>query len=160
MQPDERAAIKVVQQAAEGARLRPATGGGWILVLWGAVWLIGYLLEAFEDPRAPLFWTVVPVLAVMVSFGVGFRMRHLVQAPWGRQLAEFWGVWVPFAAAWVALFLPPTQPEGQAFIVSLVAFALSVSGLVVGRPMALGGWACSSRTYWSTWRGRPPLLGR
>lgn len=108
-------------------------------MLWGAVWLTGYLLEVLGDKRADLFWAVVPALAAAVSFGLGFRMRHRLQGAWGRQLAGFWGLWLLFAAVWFTLFLPPTQPQGQAFLVSVVAFAISASGLLVSRVLVLAG---------------------
>lgn len=140
-QPDELAAIHAVRQTASGARLKLGTGGGVILVIWGAVWLVGHLLQALGDARAPLFWAIAPPVAIVVSFWIGFGMRHRVQAAWGSQLAAFWVLWVLFGAAWVALFVQPARPEGPAFIVSLVAFALSVTELLAGRTLVLAGLA-------------------
>lgn len=149
--------VHSARRAAGGARLRPATGGGWILVLWGVVWLVGNLLGVMGSPWASRFWMAAAPLGVAVSFWLGFRMRESVQAHWGPQLAGLWGLWVLFAAVWVVFFLPPATPAGQAFIVSLVAFGLSVTGLLVGRALVVGGLALLVVDV-ATYLAAPPLF--
>jgi hypothetical protein len=108
-------------------------------VVWGVVWVVGYLMQALNHPGRAQFWTLAPPLALVVSFWLGSRMRREGSRVAGLQLAGFWGLWVIFGAVWAGLFLAPGTPAGQAFLVSLVAFAFAVSGLMMGWPFVVAG---------------------
>ncbi len=141
--------IHATRRAAGGARLRPALGGGWILVLWGSLWLAGSLLQLAGSPWVAPFWTAAVPLGIAFSFWLGVRMKQFVRAHWGLQLAGFWGLWVLFGVVWLALFVPtPATPAGVAFIVSLVAFGLSVSGLLVSRALVAAGLVLLAVDLW------------
>lgn len=97
---EELRAIRAVMEQTRRAVGR--TGGGRFLVLWGAVWLLGFLGTQFL-PRHWINWTwgVLNFIGAAGSVWLGMRLRHQVRSLLGLRIFFFWLASIAFAfLAW------------------------------------------------------------
>ena len=117
-----------LEETERETRLRLALLGGWILVLWGGIWVMGSLLTAWSPGMAERFWTVASPLGGLLSFYLGFRQGAIVRTPLGLQTFYFWSLLTLFFLLHWIFLLPPKGLEGESFLISLVAFAYAYVG--------------------------------
>ncbi len=140
------------------------------LILWGAIWVIGYAAVYFR----PAWWGVWPALIVIGfvgSFRLGRRAKDgAMPAGFGRRylltmLAVFGFITALFA------ILPPTGAQVGAFIPLLVALWYGLSGIWMGAPriawlgLALGAitvgayvWQAQTFALWMAAAGGGALI--
>jgi hypothetical protein len=90
--------LKAIRQIME--RTRRATGGygGWYMVLWGAVWFVGFLGTQFlPDEAVAWLWPVLDVIGAAGSVWLGVRM--------GRRGGVYSPIWRPMLLYWLALIV-------------------------------------------------------
>nr|HID12202.1 hypothetical protein [Anaerolineae bacterium] len=88
--------LKAIRQIME--RTRRATGGygGWIMVLWGVVWFIGFLGTQFlPDEVIGWLWLVLNTIGAAGTVWLGVRM--------GRRGGVYSPIWRPILLWWLAL---------------------------------------------------------
>lgn len=116
------------------ARTRRAVnlaGGGPILMIWGIVWLLGYLGGAvYPDGRQGLIWAVVNALGLAGTALVVSRLGRRVHDPIGPRIGLLWFFLVGYGLLWVWL----ARPE-DSHTIGLMAATIAMFGYVV-----LGLW--------------------
>ena len=140
----EEAQDSLNQIEAVFARTRKAIASGSasaLLILWGAIWVAGYLsiyaftpraAEAPEYPRFSLIltiiWAVLILIGVVDSWIIGVR-KSPTKSPHNQRLGFFWFFLFVYANVWLVLLWPWNHYQMQAFVAALVMFAYVVMGL-------------------------------
>jgi hypothetical protein len=112
-----------------------ASGGGYQLIIWGVVLMVGYTLNQFAD-RLPLAfiigtWIVLSVLGNTVSIVINIRRSRKFHSPYGARLGAIWGIFILFGFIG-AFFVHPAGPrEINLLVYLMVMLGLAVTGLWV-----------------------------
>ncbi len=129
---EAREALDAVREVEQRARRSIGlAGGGPILMIWGGVWLIGYLGGHFLGyPRSGWLWLAVDVLGLIGTLIVVSRVSQRVRDPFGPRIGLLWLFLISYGVFWIWLSKPPNGEE-----VGLMAATLAMFGYVV-----LGLW--------------------
>jgi len=124
--------LKAIRQVME--RTRRATGGhgGWFMVLWGAVWFVGFLGNQFLPQEASgWLWLVLDVAGAVGSIWLGVRMGHRggVRSSIWQPILLWWLVLVAFDGLLVWLFHLDAGPDLALLITLTMALGYVQFGL-------------------------------
>jgi CHASE2 domain-containing sensor protein len=112
-----------------------ASGGGYQMLIWGAIMLIGYTLNQFAD-RIPVAaiagtWIVLSTLGNIVSVVMSIRMARKFHSPYGARIGAMLPIFILFGIMG-AFFVHPAGPrEINLLIYLLVMLWLAMMGLWV-----------------------------
>lgn len=153
--------LKTIRQIMEHARRATGGYGGWYMVLWGAVWFVGFLGTQFlPDETVAWLWPVLDVIGAAGSAWLGVRMgrRGGVYSPIWRPILLYWLVLIAFDGLLVWLLHLDAGPDLALLITLTVAlgyvqfglfthWAISVIGaliaaLAVGAALLLPDYFC------------------
>lgn len=129
--PEARQALEAVRAVQERTRRALAlAGGGEILMIWGVVWLVGYLGGyVFSYSVAGRIWAVVDVLGVLATLAVVARSRHRFADPLGPRIGALWLCLAVFAGLWIWVAAPSTGAEVGFLAATFAMFGYVVMGL-------------------------------
>lgn len=102
MQPqDALEDLRAIRQIMERARRTSDGFGGWFMVLWGTIWLIGFtgthiLTRANRGSLIGWLWLLLNTLGILGSTYLGIRMGQRAQT-------KSSSLWVPLLLWWLAL---------------------------------------------------------
>jgi hypothetical protein len=84
--------LKTIRQIMERARRESGREGGWIMVLWGAIWLVGFVGSQFlPDPFAGGIWLALNPLGIGITVWLSVRIsRRAVQSNVWRTVLLWW----------------------------------------------------------------------
>ncbi len=125
-------ALEAAEEATKQMRRAIGVGSSWIfLVIWGVIWTLGFLGNQFlPQSTASRTWTVLDVLGVLLSFGIGaYYGRYRIHSNAGIQMALYWFAWIVYGSliVWAA---KPSSPERLDLLILLfVMFAYVVLGI-------------------------------
>ncbi len=129
--------------AARTRRMLADAGTSAVLMVWGAIWIVGFLLTQFLPGVAHWAWLPLDVIGIAATFVI--LHRSPVRSPAGRPLFVFWlmlGVygflWVMLIAAASPRSVTVTEEQMTAYGVTLIMFAYVVMGL----------WLRSALLFW------------
>ena len=138
---DARRSLASVEGTMERTRKAIASSeSGAILILWGALLVVCYLLtQVCLGWRPELIWWVWPVvcsLGAVGSFGYywwgareGRPVKTAAEKKIGLRVTAFWLLLYLFAGVWVAIAGMRHGIQINAFFVTVIMFAYVVSGL-------------------------------
>jgi hypothetical protein len=112
-----------------------ASAGGYQMLIWGVIMLIGYTLNQFAD-RLPLaavvgIWVAISTLGNIVSVTIGIRMARKFHSPDGARIGAMLPIFILFGIV-AAFFVHPAGPrEINLLIYLLVMLWLAMMGLWV-----------------------------
>jgi predicted neutral ceramidase superfamily lipid hydrolase len=90
--------LKAIRQIMERTRRGGGKTGGWYMILWGAIWFVGFLGNQFlPDETAGLLWFGLNIPGAAISVWLGVRS--------GRQGGVRSTAWRPILLWWLALFI-------------------------------------------------------
>lgn len=166
-------ALDQIRLAEEQARRAVARSGtGWIFVIWGAVWFLGYLgAQWLPGVGAGVLWMVLDVLGGIATAVVALRSGRRVRSAYGGRVAGLWLALVAYIGllVWIAWPLPPDRLV--LFITVAFSFGYVFIGLWLSRVMlwtgaaltalALLGWLLMPAYlgYWIAFLGGGGLIG-
>ena len=122
--------------AIEQTQLKTRKGygyNGYYLMIWGAVWLIGFLASQFlKSNPAVVGWTWGGlVLVAWVSSAVlGINQGRQVRSHVGPQIGFFYLALLAFAVLWFILLAPRSTEQAVMFFVSLIMYVGVVAGIL------------------------------
>ncbi|MCX8066969.1 MAG: hypothetical protein N3B68_03980 [Anaerolineae bacterium] len=102
MQPqDALEDLRAIRQIMERARRTSDGFGGWFMVLWGTIWLVGFigthiLTRADRGSLIGWLWLPLNTLGILGSTYLGFRMGQ-------RARTKTSSLWLPLLLWWLAL---------------------------------------------------------
>lgn len=108
---------------------------GWLLVIWGAVWLVGFLASHFA-PVSWLLWMWLLLLTAgsAASAVIGVRLGQQVQyTQTGPKLGLFYTALFGFGLLWLYLAQPGAWQHVAVLAISVVGFAVVASGILLQR---------------------------
>jgi hypothetical protein len=115
------------------ARTRKGYGyGGYYLMIWGAVWFIGFLVSQYlQSNPAVVGWTWGGLtLAAMISCTVmGVRQGKYVRSQIGPRIGYFYSALFAFTILWYILMPPQSTRQGAMFFITIIMFAGTVIGI-------------------------------
>lgn len=134
MDPKEaEAQLQLIKQAQAGQQAVGSRETGWILLIWGLVWLIGFLISQFA-PASWLIWTWLLLCGVggSLSTVVGLRLSQQVQyRQTGPKLGLIYPVFLGFCLLWLYLVRPESWQETAVLAISFLGFAVVLNGILL-----------------------------
>ncbi len=140
---DARKSLDDVQRITEQTRRVLASGGApYYLLLWGAIWLVGFTLTQFVDERAwvlGMVWGVLDLIGAIGSAWIGFRLSQRVRSQiMSVRIGLFWLALLGYAALLVFLSRPDSKE-----LIALLIVVMAMFGYV-----AMGLWLNSAVIVW------------
>ncbi len=144
--------LRAIRQIMERARRASDGFGGWFMVLWGAIWLVGFtgthfIVQARLEQFTHWLWMPLNILGILGTIYLGIRMgeraRRKSSALWGPiflwwlALAAFdgaliWKLRLYTDGANVALLIVLTIALGYIQFGLFIYWGISVIGLFIG----------------------------
>jgi hypothetical protein len=136
--PDEaQDALTAIQKVTEKARRSLSSSGGYaFFIIWGAVWLIGFLGNQFlPNALAGYIWLAIDILGGLASWIVGMRMNRKVRSAkstvTGKRLAWFWILLILYLTAIISVAWPVNVKQIAMFIILIVMIGWLAMGLLL-----------------------------
>jgi hypothetical protein len=133
--------LRVIRQVMDRTRRAAAQHGGWFGVLWGAIWVVGFLANQYlPEETAGLLWAILDVGGGAASALVGARLaRRGVHSPlWPRIILFFIALCV-FDGLLVWLLGLRGMRQLALLITLTVALAFVQAGLFTSGPFGVVG---------------------
>lgn len=129
---EARSALEAVREVEERAkRAIGLAGGGPIAMIWGFVWLVGYVGSyVIGDRESGLLWATVDGLGLIGTLVVVSRLTRRIRDPLGPRIGLLWLFLIAYGVFWIWLARPESGLE-----IGLMAATLAMFGYVI-----LGLW--------------------
>jgi len=131
-----RQSLHLTEEAANRARRAVAASyASDLLILWGFVWLAGYLSLHFSLEYGGRIFGVLDVLGVIGTFLICRKWPIRNSAAGGgisstaRRIVVLWVVLFAYAGVWLLLFKPTSAMLVGVFLVTVVMLGYVVTGL-------------------------------
>jgi hypothetical protein len=168
------AAIRIVVQRTR--RLISSSGAYVFLIIWGVIWLFGFLGSQFLSQKiAGYAWIGLDVLGGILSAIVGIRMRRGVHSTSpitsGKRIAFFWLLLFAFCCTSIAVARPADGKQIAMYIILftmtgwiamglLLSFASIWPSLVITALAAIGYFLLPDIFYlWMAFLGGGGMIG-
>jgi hypothetical protein len=151
--------LAMIKEARQATRIALARGGtGYLFVIWGIVWLFGFLGSQLLDEGAGYLWLALDTFGVLGSTFAILRYARHVRSPYGWRMGVFWVLLIGYGAllAWVVWPLDGTQY--LLFVTLVISMGYSMLGLWTSTPLAIMGVAISVLAVLG-WQILPEYLG-
>jgi hypothetical protein len=89
-----------------------ASGG--ILIVWGAIWALGFSADQFAPKMAQSIWPFLILGGALASWICGARSRSRIQSSIAARIGIFWLVLFAYAALWFFLLHAESRPSSSA----------------------------------------------
>jgi hypothetical protein len=136
--PDEaKEALDAIQAAMQRTRRSFANSGAYIfLLIWGSVWLLGFLGSQFlSQETAGKIWVGLDLVGALLSIWVGVRMRRGMRstAPVtsGKRIGVFWFLLFVYCALASWIVWPIDAKQLTMFIIIFVMIGCLAMGLLL-----------------------------
>jgi len=128
------AAIQVMVQKTR--RAISASGSYIFLIVWGGIWLLGFLGSQFlSQDLGGYAWMILDVLGGILSAVLGIRMGRGVRNPAtttsGKRIGLFWLLLFFYVIATVAVAWPTSGKQLSMFIIFFVMVGWLAMGLLL-----------------------------
>lgn len=132
---EAREALETVRRVEERTRRAIAlAGGGPILMIWGVVWLVGYLGGHFlESAATGWVWLVADLAGLAGTVFVVTRVQRWMRDPGGRRIGLFWVLLLAYALLWIWASRPLSGAQVSLIAASVAMFGYAVMGLWLDR---------------------------
>lgn len=141
MSPSEaRESLNQIKDTVERTRRMVAYGGGDVLfVVWGVIWVLGYLSSHFLPLVTQWIWLALVPTGIVISVIVGKRDMP-VKSALDKRITWFWWLLFGYVGLWIALLSPFIKVQGAdesqmfwhhygALVATVPMFAYVVTGL-------------------------------
>ncbi len=115
------------------------------LILWGAIWFLGYGATDFGPPYSNWVWPVLILIGLVASAVVGMRTKS-GNAKQGVRIMAMWLVMLAYASAVLAVMRPVNDNQVGAFFPLIVAFLYTMMGIWMGLRFVIAGVAIAALT--------------
>jgi hypothetical protein len=104
-------------------------GASQLLVIWGLVWIVGFLGTQYYPRVDEWIWLVVDVIGIALTAVICTKTFGQVRSEAGSRIGWFWGVLFVYAYLYMGILGPVDGTQVAAFIATHVMFAYVVMGL-------------------------------
>ncbi len=141
-QEEARDALADIDQVARQTR-RAVAGSelGTNLLLWGAVWILGFTLSYLSPRNSGRIWMVLSALGIVGTVGAGIRhhRKGMVQSEQARkllgQIALFWLAVITYAMVLGLLIPRKNGVDELTLIISVMMLAYVLMGIWLRSPI-------------------------
>ncbi|MGD8815200.1 MAG: hypothetical protein PVI78_12080 [Anaerolineales bacterium] len=124
-------ALEAVRHVDQQIRSAIARGGApYHMILWGAIWFVGYICSHFiRDAIIGWIWVGLVALGSLLSFIIGMRFRSKMRSGSSKRIMVLWLAITVYAAIvwWIA---DPTRGEqASMLIVAFCMFGYVITGI-------------------------------
>jgi len=151
--------LEIARQAMELTRQAVArAGSGYILIIWGIVWLVGFLGSQFLGDVQGYLWLVVDVFGIVGTAVVILKSSRQVRSTHGKRIGIFWLMLFVYGVL-ISLIAGPIHDDRYLlFITILVSFGYVVMGLWFSPPLLYIGLGITALAMVG-WQLIPTYLG-
>ncbi len=136
--PDEaQQALAAIQTMAQKTRRALSSSGAYLfLIVWGAVWLVGFLGNQFlTSQHAGYLWFGLDIVGALLSWFIGARMGRRVRSAGGsvsgKRIAWFWILLFLYVVALIGVAWPVDVKQIAVFIVLVIMLGWLAMGLLL-----------------------------
>ncbi|NLX04333.1 MAG: hypothetical protein GXY33_04210 [Phycisphaerae bacterium] len=122
-----------------------ARSGSSVLILWGVIWIVGFLVPYFAPQHMGWIWLGLDVIGIAGTV-LAFRLEEPTRSASDWRFSLFWLLLFVYGGVWIAILQPQSPYQVTAFIVTLIMFAYVVLGLFWERFMLWLGLAVTALT--------------
>jgi hypothetical protein len=132
----EEALVAIQEIMRKTRRLISSSGAYNFLILWGIIWLIGFLNSQFlPDKTAGYVWVGLDILGGIISAVIGARLNRGLRTSntttSGRRIAFFWLLLFLFCVAAIGIVWPVDGKQFAMFIILFVTIGWIAMGLLL-----------------------------
>lgn len=130
-------ALAVIQTMARKTRRAISNSGAYaFLIVWGFVWLFGFLTNHFiHNETAGYIWMGLDILGGVLSAVIGARMNRSIRSPSasasGKRIGWFWLLLFLYCAAAIGVAWPIDGMKLAMFIIFFVMIGWMAMGLLL-----------------------------
>jgi len=130
-------ALAAIQAMMQKTRRAISSSGAYrFLIVWGVVWLLGFLGAQFLPQYIAVYtWMVLDILGGILSAIIGIRMNRGVRSPSssssGKRIAIFWMLLFLYCVASIAVSWPADGKQLAMFIILFVMVGWLAMGLLL-----------------------------
>jgi len=139
-------ALAAIQAMMQKTRRAISSSGAYrFLIVWGAIWLLGFLNSQFlPNQTAGYVWMGLDILGGILSAIIGIRMNRGVRraAPItsGKRIAFFWLLLFFYCVAAIGVAWPTDGKQFAMFIILFVGVGWVAMGCCCPSPPSGGAW--------------------
>jgi hypothetical protein len=133
--PEEaREALATIRQVTAQTNKASAVGSAPFLLVWGLVWIIGFLASQFISSSTIVggIWGGLTVVGVAASAAQGVRLGRQVRTASGARIAAFFWALLGYTALCLWIVRPLAGAQLALLIVLAIMFGYVVLGLWLG----------------------------
>lgn len=132
----EEALAAIQTMAQKTRRLISSSGAYQFMILWGVIWLFGFLGSQFLSPKmAGYAWAGLDILGGAISAMIGIRMGRAVRNPsastTGKRVAIFWLLLFALCYLSIAIAQPVDGRQIAMFIILFCTVGWIAMGLLL-----------------------------
>jgi hypothetical protein len=133
--------LKIIREIMDRTRRMDAGEGGWFMILWGIIWLLGFSGTQFAPgPAVGWIWLVLNTIGLGITLWLAIRFsRNTVRSSTGRVIFLWWASLLVFdgLVAWLFGFEP--GPDVALLIVLTIGLGYVLFGLFAHWMISLVG---------------------
>ena len=140
-QLEAKESLQAIQEVAAHMRRNVARSGSpYFMVLWGAIWFLGFLTSHFVDAMyLGWVWMTLVSLGTVSSAYLGYSFRSKVRSEIDIRFTYLWVAIMAYSAVWMWLAQPRTGAQASVLNTCFIMFAYVVIGLWMERVAAWVG---------------------
>jgi hypothetical protein len=130
-------ALDAIQAMMQKTRRSFSSSGAYMfLIVWGVIWLLGFLGSQFLSLHIAVYtWMVLDILGGILSAIIGIRMNRGVRSPSssssGKRIAIFWMLLFLYCVASIAVSWPADGKQLAMFIILFTMVGWLAMGLLL-----------------------------
>jgi len=138
-------ALSAIQAMMQKTRRAISSSGAYkFLILWGAIWMVGFLSSQFlPGQTASYVWMGLDILGGLLSAVIGLRLNRGVRTSLpttsGKRIAFFWLLLFVYCVAAIAVASPVDGKQLAMFIILFITVGWIAMGLLLSFASAWWG---------------------
>ncbi len=143
---DAEKSLHLIKQAQAAKDAVGTAEVGYFLLIWGVVWLIGFLMSHYAPTSWLLWsWLLLSLIGAAFSAVVGIRLGQQVQyTQTGPALGLFYPALLGFSLLWLYLAHPMSWQQTAVLCITFLGFAIVVNGILLKERVLLAAGLTST----------------
>jgi hypothetical protein len=152
--------LELINEAGRATRRAMArAGAGYQFIIWGIVWLFGYLgTQVLKGPASGYLWLALDSFGVLASAYAVVRLSRRVRSPDAWKFGIFWMLLLAFGGLMMWTMWPLTDEQYLLFVTLLISMGYALFGLWASTPLLIVGVAIGILAVLG-WQFLPAYLG-